>query len=73
MIHFKYSGNDVSWQIFATMTVIKTATIMWPSKFKRRVYYRALPNTSLQPLIFIPQAVLNISTTGIFIVNLFWF
>lgn len=55
MIHFKYTGNDVILQTFATKTVMRTAIIMWPTKFKHHVYYRALPNISVQPLIFSPR------------------
>lgn len=66
MIHFKYSGNDVSWQTFATMTDVKTAMIMRPSKFKRRLYYRALPNISLQPVVLTPPTVPDVSAAAMF-------
>lgn len=51
MIHFRNTGSDVSWQPCATMTVIRTAIIMWHSKLKHYVYYRASSNICLQPLI----------------------
>lgn len=58
--------NDVSWQTFATMTVLKTTIIMWPSKFLLQSI------TKLTYLILTRQAVLNISATGIFIVKFFY-
>lgn len=71
MIHFRYTGNDVILQTFATMTVIRTAIIMWPTKFKHHVYYRALPNISLQPLIFSPRLAQTFQPLGPLVVVFF--
>lgn len=62
MIHVRYTGSDVIWPTFTTMTVLQTTIIMWPNLFKHYNYYRVLPKICLHPIIFTHQTVLSILT-----------